>query len=403
MGKFLKLVLGTAVIVTALNFTGCSKNNIVSEVISSISSEKNYVVFDDNKVEKAEVLTYESPYKDASASYYKDKLTDEESELYNIFVYAYEHNYTNIEYYSSNENLGDSYKKIVQCICAENPFIDWNQEYSYTYGSGHYKFKSSQLDKKDVNLKVQAYDKAKEILKSMPEGGSSYDKASWIYNYIVNNVRYVNNSDTYLSGNPSFIYDALMGQETQCTGFSDTMTMMCNLAGVECITVCGQTNEGHAWNLVNIDGNFYYCDATGDSVIKSNVPDKSINLNLSFLKSDEVFSLNGYSLIDNVVIEFPKAKDTKYDLSNIDFNLQNLSNESDLNAISEKLIKEKRYVVVHLQKVSAENTEEVQVATNSILNYISTHMVSNEYSYVTIQNLISESDNDVIFFVNFEK
>lgn len=402
MGKFLRVVLGAAVITLALNFTGCSKGNILREVASSMGTEKNYIIFDDNKIEKNEVLAYESPYKDASASYYKDKLTDEEKELYNSFVYAYEHNYTNVKYYSSNSDLGNSYKKVVQYLCAENPFIDWNQQYSYTYSSGGYEFSSTQLDRKDVNLKIEAYKKAKEILKSMPEG-SSYDKVNWIYNYVVSNVKYVDDSNTYLAGNPSFIYDALMGEKTQCTGFADTMTMMCNLAGIESITVCGQTNQGHAWNLVNIDGDFYCCDSTSDSVIKSNIPDKNINLFLSFLKSDEVFSSNGYKPMDNVVIDFPKAEDTKYDLNNIDFKLEDLSKESDLNDIANKLINEKKYAVVHVKDVSAQDATQLEHARDSILEYMRTHIVSTDYNYVTLQYLISESDNDIVFFVNFEK
>lgn len=403
MKKILKIILSTIIIVMSLNFIGCDKGNSLKDFIGQGGSSKNYIIFDGNKVDKEEVSKYESPYKDAGTTYFKEQLTGEEADLYRMFIYAYEHGYKTIKYYSSNSNLGDSYKKVVQSICAENPFVDWNQEYTYKYKSGCYEFTSSQLDKKDVNLKIEAYNKAKQLVSSIPQGYSSYEKLSWIYGYVVNNINYVDDLDSYLSNSPSFIYDGLIKGKTQCSGFADTMTMMCNLAGIQSITVCGKTEEGHAWNLVNLDGDFYYCDPTSDSNIKNDLPENAKNLYLSFLKSYDVFSANGYSLMDDVVIDFPKAVNKKYDSNNVDFNLSNLTKESDLIAISKKLMKEKSYVVVHLQKVSAKDTKECEDAANYILEYISKNMTSNLYRYVTIRNLVNEGSNDIVFFVNFEK
>ena len=253
-----------------------------------------------------------------------------------------------------------------------------------------------------MDLKIQAYNKAKEILKSMPQG-SAYDKVLWIYSYIVNNITYVEDSNSYLSGSPSFIYDGLIGGKTQCTGFADTMTMMCNLAGIQTITICGETNEGHAWNLVNLDGNFYYCDATSDSVIKADLPEGIKDLHLSFLKSEEVFSANGYSSMSDVVIDFPKALDKRYDSNNVDFNLENFNNENDLISMAQKLMNGKSYVVVHLKEVSVDDASESTAAANYISSYIANNITSSVYKYVTVPHLISEGSNDVVFFVNFEK
>lgn len=404
MKKILRNVLSVVVIVFIFNLVGCDKGGALNELGSLLlNSNKNSIVFDENEISKDEVMAYESPYKDASTTYFKDKLSEEEQELYKIFVYAYEHENEKIKYYSSNSNLGDSYKKIVQSICAENPFIDWNQTYTYTYSSGCYEFTSSQLDKKDVNLKIQAYNKAKELVQAIPQNYSTYEKVSWIYSYIVNNINYVDDINAYLNGSPSFIYDGLIGGKTQCSGFADTMTMMCNLAGIQTISVCGENEEGHAWNLVNLDGEFYYCDPTSDSNIKTGLPESAKNLYLSFLKSYDVFSANGYVLNDDIVIDFPKALNTKYDSNNVDFNLSDFSNENDLIKISKKLIENKNYVVVHLQNVSAKDTKEVDDAVNYILKYISNNINSNIYSYVTIQDLINEGSNDVVFFVSLEK
>lgn len=403
MKKIIKVTLIALIVSMNFSFVGCDKKNIANEVLGVLNSNKNSIIFDEQEIKKDEVLAYESPYKDACTTYYKDKLSGEELELYNTFIYAYEHGYEKIKYYSSNENLGDSFKKVVQSLSAENPFIDWNQEYTYTYFAGCYEFESTQLSRKDVQLKIEAYNKAKNLIQSMPKNFSSYQKVLWIYNYVVNNVKYVDDLYSYLDGEPAFIYDALIGGKTQCSGFADTMTMMCNLAGIQTLTICGQTDEGHAWNLVNLDGDFYYCDATSDSSIKDSIPAWGKDLNLSFLKSEEVFSSNGYKIMDDTVIEFPKAVNNKYDNDYIDFNLNNLSNQSELNSIAKKLMKERKYVVVHVKHISLNDSDEYNDAAQYILDYICNNMTSSVYNYVTIENLISEGSNDIIFYVNFEK
>lgn len=401
MKKFIKLILVSLIIVMNLNFTACNNGSILNEILGGVNSD--YVVLDGEDIKKDEILAYESPYKDACTTYYKDTLSGEELELYKIFLYAYEHGNTSIGYYSSNENLGDSYDKVLQCLSAENPFIDWNQQYSYTSLSDCYKFENSQLDKKDIELKVEAYNKAKTLVQSIPANSSSYDKLLWIYNYVTNNVKYVDDVNSYLEGSPYFIYDALIKGKTQCSGFADTVTMMCNLSGIQSITVCGETSEGHAWNLVNLDGDFYYCDPTSDSVIKEDLPEWGKGLNLSFLKSEEIFSSNGYKMDDETVIEFPKALNKKYDDKYIDFNLKNLSNNDELTTIAKKMMKENKYVVIHLQETSALDQDKCNKAMQYILDYICNNMTSSEYNYVSINNFISEGSNDLVLFASYEK
>lgn len=50
------------------------------------------------------------------------------------------------------------------------------------------------------------------------------------------------------------------------TYFKDQLTMLCNLANIQAVTVSGFTEDrGHAWNLVKLDGEFYNCDITNDA------------------------------------------------------------------------------------------------------------------------------------------
>lgn len=52
-----------------------------------------------------------------------------------------------------------------------------------------------------------------------------------------------------------------------CLGYAETFRLFMDLAGVECITVCGaayHNDEDHAWNLVKLEGEWYCVDPTWD-------------------------------------------------------------------------------------------------------------------------------------------
>ena len=57
----------------------------------------------------------------------------------------------------------------------------------------------------DFNLIEKAYNKAKELVASIDNSKSSYDKLVWIYDYIVNNVSYVDDVSSYLEVSPRYI------------------------------------------------------------------------------------------------------------------------------------------------------------------------------------------------------
>ena len=51
--------------------------------------------------------------------------------------------------------------------------------------------------------------------------------------------------------------------ETVCRGYAAAYQYLCTLAGIECCVVEGVAgDETHAWNLVRLDGEYYYVDVT---------------------------------------------------------------------------------------------------------------------------------------------
>lgn len=60
-------------------------------------------------------------------------------------------------------------------------------------------------------------------------------------------------------------YGALKDDLAICGGYAQALQALYERVGIPCLTVSGQWNgENHMWNLVWLDGEWRYCDATSD-------------------------------------------------------------------------------------------------------------------------------------------
>lgn len=96
------------------------------------------------------------------------------------------------------------------------------------------------------------------------EGKSEYEKVRAIYNWICSHVTYDNyhyeNDPNYM---PQYTaYAAICDGTAVCSGYAQLFYRMALTAGLEARI---KINDNHAWNIVRVDGNYYYCDATWDS------------------------------------------------------------------------------------------------------------------------------------------
>ena len=100
---------------------------------------------------------------------------------------------------------------------------------------------------------------------------SDYEKALLVYDYITTHVEYDNdhlNDATYLAQYSP--YSALINGKAVCHGYALLLYRMLLDQGLDARLVSGYgektnlTAEGHAWNIVRIDGNYYFLDSTWD-------------------------------------------------------------------------------------------------------------------------------------------
>lgn len=92
-----------------------------------------------------------------------------------------------------------------------------------------------------------------------PMFGSEYERAKSVYEFVVLNTQY--NLDAPL--NQTICSVATYG-ESVCQGYAEMVQYLLNEMGIFATVVSGvvKSGENHAWNLVKIDGEYYYMDAT---------------------------------------------------------------------------------------------------------------------------------------------
>lgn len=114
-----------------------------------------------------------------------------------------------------------------------------------------------------------------------------------------------------------------------CNGYAGAYKILLDAAGVECYHVTGKSSvgesEGHAWNIVNVAGNYYHVDTTWD--------DGNSDPYKYFMRSDSFFNSNHNYNWEVTVNGVKKTRSTgvaPYDLRNLgDVNSDGKVNEDD--------------------------------------------------------------------------
>jgi len=171
---------------------------------------------------------------------------------------------------------------------------------AYKTGDG-----SKLSDEKDVFIYESLNTALNEIVK---DDMTDYDKEKAVYDYIFKNTRYDegNLAAIDVDGEGSYShtpYGFFKNGETICVGNATTFKLFMDALGIDCkIIHCTEDGE-HAWDVVNIDGDWYHVDLTFDGGVSK--PDYS-----SFNVNDEIKEQDGYDWSDQE--DIPECTSLKY-------------------------------------------------------------------------------------------
>ena len=123
--------------------------------------------------------------------------------------------------------------------------------------------------KKDLPSMKKAYEEAiADALSVIDPYMTDYQKELALHDWLCKHIRYDHRTNHYKS---TCSYSAIVKGLAVCEGYSEAFTELLHRVGIDAATVYGfvlpeedPENNGHAWNIVCINGNWYYVDVTWD-------------------------------------------------------------------------------------------------------------------------------------------
>ena len=132
-----------------------------------------------------------------------------------------------------------------------------------------------------AGARQELYQGLSEILQQAEGYADPWERELFLYDLLIERVTYDRTISTELQNNltpsqqlPHTAYGALINGSAVCDGYTYLFQLLCSYAGIPTTTVVGVAQQGeqaatgesenHAWNLVKIGEEYYYCDPTWD-------------------------------------------------------------------------------------------------------------------------------------------
>lgn len=160
-------------------------------------------------------------------------------------------------------------KTAYAALTSDHGELFWVEGYSFTrYTKGtelvgldftpNYTMTEEEMEEKQRQVDAVAA----EWLEGSSLSASDYEKAKYVFETLIRQVDYV--EDAPDSQN---ILSVFLNRQTVCQGYASATRYLLRQLGIASTIVTGEASDGaggglHAWNLVKLDGAYYYMDTT---------------------------------------------------------------------------------------------------------------------------------------------
>ena len=226
--------------------------------------------------------------------WYRSLLSHEEQQVYDELYCGWIKGFERLTFKCSLQCVR-SMPHIISAVLSDNPEIFYvspkNVQLMYLDHKSIICTKYLYPDNERLNITKQIQ-KISVSIKSKYNNFSVIDRFSAIHNSIIRNIMY---QQYDIKTEDHTIVGGLINHFAVCDGFSSVLKLFCDILDIPCVIVNGKAtselqiqNDNHAWNMVNINGEWIHCDITWDSLSSL---DKTYSFAYSFV-NDNTMSAN---------------------------------------------------------------------------------------------------------------
>lgn len=329
-------------------------------------------------------------------------LNDEEKQIYEKILKAV--NNFESELTTFPENIkNDQIHKIAKYVDYDHPEIFWFQ-----YGTIVYHRQDDgvvtkielkyRMSKEEAQKRKQQIDAAVEkFTETINNNMSDYDIALRVYENIIQLIDYdtlgleEQEKDKEKYEKPDdlrSIYGVIVNKKAVCAGYAKATQYFLQMYGIECTYI---SNQGHAWNLVKLDGDYYHLDTTwgdhSDTKASKNISNE-IDYDCFCITTEEVKNLKDHKL--DQVIPLPMCTATKCNYYHrIGSFFDKYDFEKCKQSLSEKMVQEEKIISLKCADSTIFNEFKKNLITEHKFRDIIQHAnltkdvgLSSAYSYV---------------------
>ncbi|MGL5972831.1 MAG: transglutaminase domain-containing protein [Oscillospiraceae bacterium] len=291
-----------------------------------------YNAFNVDKLSNLQKVDYPILFKDMKMA--RATLNDEEKNIYDIIYSSIDSmkdevdipktSYDNVERiynYYINDSPEHFYIKDIVYRTRGNEVISIKFNYFYS--------------RQDVDLKKQKISQeVNVVLNGAQSLTTDYEKSKYIHDYVLNKTFYNDdgkNSNYWIDG-------VFLNGEAVCQGYGKAYQYLANLIGIKSLYVRGYSRDvNHGWNLVELDGKYYYIDPTWNDIrVEDDQLEKPIDsIDYSY------FHITEKELTKDHIIDYDKNPPLPVvDFSDLNYFVANNSIIYDYNKQKDFMIKE---------------------------------------------------------------
>ena len=256
--------------------SGCAMHENVENTVTQAPKqykETTVLAEEEKRAEEKETVRFQDYF-------YYSTMDAKEQKVYKEILYALENYVEEMPLSSTRTEIVD---KVFQCVLMDHPEIFYADGYSfvkYTLGdeikkitfSGTYIYEKEEKE----HIEGEIEQAALELLKGLRADASDYEKVKYVYETIIRNTEY----DMTAEDNQN-IRSVFLNGASVCQGYAKAVQYLLTKLQVPVTLVIGtvENGEGHAWNMVKIDDEFYYLDTTwGDASYLFHVNEDSVQI-----------------------------------------------------------------------------------------------------------------------------